>query len=65
MSTSKLFARRLLGGKVSAERALLRECCKMAEPVQGGSVADSQLRIDEERSLEVDNEVIVVQRSSV
>ena len=58
MSTSKLFARLLLGGKVSAERALLRDCCKMTEPVQGGSIADSQLMIDEERSLEVDKEVI-------
>ena len=59
MSTSKLFARRLLGGKVSADRALFRECCMMTEPVQGASTADSQLRIDEERSLEVDKEVIV------
>lgn len=71
MSTSKLFARRLLGGKVSVERArlrdcckvseeraLLRDCCRITEPVQGGSIADSQLRIDEERSLEVVNEVI-------
>ena len=44
--------------KVSVERALLRDCCKMTEPVQGSSMADSQLRIDEERSLEVDKEVI-------
>ena len=58
MSTSKLFARRLLGGKISADRALLRDCCKITVPVQGGSIADSQLRIDEERSLEADKEVI-------
>lgn len=59
MSTFKLFARHLLGAKVSADRALFRECCKMTEPVQGVSTVDSQLRIDEERSLEVHREVIV------
>ena len=58
MSTSKLFARRLLGGKISVERALLRDCCKITVPIQGGSIADSQLMTDEERSLEVDKEVI-------
>ena len=58
MSTSKLVARRLVGGKISADRALLRECCKITELVQGASTVDSQLRIDEERSLEVDKEVI-------
>ena len=65
MSTSKLFARRLFGGRrrlcggsVSAERALLRDCCKITEPVQGGSTADSQLSIDEERSLGFEREVI-------
>ena len=31
----------------------------MTEPVQGVSTVDSQLRIDEERSLEVHREVIV------
>ena len=58
MSTSKLFARRLLGGKISAERALLRDCCKITVLIGGGSIADSQLRTDEERSLGVDKEVI-------
>ena len=65
MSISKLFARRLFGGRrrlcggsVSAERALLRDCCKITEPVQGGSTADSQLRIDEERSIGFGKEVI-------
>ena len=58
MSNSRLFARRLLGGKVSAERALLRDLCKMTGPIQGGSIADSQLSTDEERSLEVDMDVI-------
>lgn len=58
MSTSKLFARRLAGGKVSADRALFRDCCRITELMQGTSMVDSQLRIDEESSLEVDEEVI-------
>ena len=65
MSTSRLFARclfggrrRLCGGSVSAERALLRDCCKITEPEQESSTADSQLRIDEERSLDFEREVI-------
>lgn len=57
-STSKLFARRLFGGRVSTERARLRDCCKITEPVQEGSTADSQLSIDEEQLLEFDKEVI-------
>ena len=63
MSTSKLFARRSLGGtrglsrgRPSAERALLRDCCTITEPVREGSTADSQLRIDDERSLDFNTE---------
>ena len=52
MFTSKLFARRLLGGKVSADCALFREGLRTTKAV-GASSADRQLRIDEERSLEV------------
>ena len=59
MSSSKIFARRLFGGKVSEDCALFHGRCKMAEPVQGTPAADSQLRVDEERSPEVNGEVIV------
>ena len=66
MSTSKLFARRfcsgrrrLFGARVSTERALLRDCCKITEPEQESSTVDSQLRIDEERLLGLEREVIV------
>ena len=66
MFTSKLFARRLcsgrrrlFGARVSAERALLRDCCKITEPEQESSTAESQLRIDEERSRALEREVIV------
>ena len=58
MSTSKLFARRLIGGRVSTDRALFRKCCKTTELVEGPSTFDSQPRIDEERSLKVDKEAI-------
>ena len=51
--------RRLLGGKGAADCPLFREGCKMTEPVQGDSPADSQLRSDEEGSLEVNGGAII------
>ena len=58
MSTSKLFTRRLIGSNVSIDRALFPECCKITELVEEASTVDSQLRVDEERSLEMAKEAI-------
>ena len=58
MSTSNLYAGHLLGGKGAADCALFRECCKMTEPIQGASPAKSQLRSDDNGSLEVNGGAI-------